>query len=99
MYFHAVGGTENHVHMAVSVPPTLLISEFIGRLKGGSSHEVNQMFGSGRLQWQNGYGAVTFGTRDLEWVKAYIRDQKQHHAAGRVFERLERITRAETHAP
>ena len=95
MYFHDVGGTENHVHTALSVPPTLLISEFIGRLKGGSSHEVNQVFGPGRLQWQNGYGVVSFGTRDLEWVKAYIRDQKQHHAAGRVFERLERITESE----
>jgi putative transposase len=95
LYFHDVGGTETHVHVAVSIPPTLLVSEFVGRLKGGSSHEVNQVMGPGRLQWQNGYGVVSFGTRDLEWVKAYIRNQKQHHAVGRVFERLERITETE----
>jgi putative transposase len=95
LYFHEVGGTETHVHVAVSIPPTLLVSEFVGRLKGGSSHEVNQVMGPGRLQWQNGYGVVSFGTRDLEWVKAYIRNQKQHHAIGRVFERLERITEME----
>ena len=91
LLFHAVGGTETHVHTAVSIPPTLLISEFIGQLKGGSSHEANQVFGPGRLQWQNGYGVVSFGTRHLQWVKAYIRDQKQHHAAGRVVNRLERF--------
>jgi len=95
LYFHEVGGTETHVHVAVSIPPTVLVSEFVGRLKGGSSHEVNQSLGQERLQWQNGYGVVSFGTRDLEWVKAYIRDQKQHHAVGRVFDRLERITEIE----
>jgi putative transposase len=95
LYFHAVGGTETHVHLAVSIPPTLLISEFVGRLKGGSSHEVNQVLGAGRLQWQGGYGVVSFGTRDLEWVTEYIRNQKQHHANGRVFDRLERIAESE----
>jgi putative transposase len=89
LIFHEVGGTETHVHTAVSIPPTLLISEFIGQLKGGSSHEANQVFGAGRMQWQNGCGVVSFGTRHLEWVKAYIRNQKRHHAAGRVVHRLE----------
>ena len=33
-FVHEIGGTETHVHVAVTVPPTLLISEFIGQLKG-----------------------------------------------------------------
>ncbi|HVS39131.1 MAG TPA: IS200/IS605 family transposase [Gemmataceae bacterium] len=97
--FHAIGGTENHVHVALAIPPTLLISEFIGRLKGGSSHEVNHVFGPGRLQWQNGYGVVSFGTRVLEWVKDYVRNQKQHHAVGRIYERLERVTQCDPPSP
>jgi hypothetical protein len=32
------------------------------------------------LQWQTGYGVVSFGTGDLPWVVAYIQNQKQHHA-------------------
>ncbi len=65
-FVHEIGGIENHVHLAVSIPPTLLISEFIGQLKGGSSHEVNQQLGCGKmLEWQTGYGVVSFGTGDL----------------------------------
>jgi hypothetical protein len=30
VFVHEIGGTETHVHVAVSLPPTLTISEFIG---------------------------------------------------------------------
>ena len=93
-FVHEVNGTANHVHVAVSLAPTLLISDLIGKLKGASAHNANQKFGGGRklLEWQSGYGVVSFGTKDLEWVRAYIRNQKEHHARGTVQERLERIT-------
>ena len=45
------------------------------------------------LEWQPGYGVVSFGTGDLEWVKSYIRNQREHHARGGCHDRLERITR------
>jgi hypothetical protein len=44
------------------------------------------------LEWQPGYGVVSFGTKDLDWVKAYIQDQRRHHSQGNVHERLEKIT-------
>lgn len=93
-FLHEIGGTETHMHLAVSVPPTLLISEFIGQLKGASCHEVNKQLAvhGKQLQWQAGYGVVSFGTGDLEWVKEYIRNQQEHHACGQVYDRLERIT-------
>jgi putative transposase len=93
-FVHEIGGTQTHLHLAVSVPPTLLISEFVGQLKGASSHDVNEQLGihGKKLQWQVGYGVVSFGTGDLDWVKEYVRNQEAHHASGRVFDRLERIT-------
>jgi putative transposase len=91
VYVHDIGGIENHVHLCLSVIPTILISEFIGQLKGASSHEVNQKLGHKALEWQVGYGVVSFGSGDLEWVKAYIRDQRERHTSRRVEERLERI--------
>jgi len=93
VFVHEVGGTETHVHVVVSIVPTILISELIGQLKGSSSHEANRQFpGRKALEWQGGYGVVSFGTKGLEWVKAYVRNQKEHHARGSVFDRLERIT-------
>jgi putative transposase len=99
-FVHEVGGTETHVHVAVTVAPTILISDLVGQLKGASAHEVNQKLGQGRklLEWQSGYGVVSFGTKDLEWVKNYIRNQREHHAQGKVFDRLERITAVEVMA-
>ncbi len=97
-FVHEIGGIETHVHLAVSIPPTLLISERIGQLKGGSSHDVNEEVGKRQkvLQWQVGYGVVSFGTKDLDWVKAYIRNQRQHHAKKTTHDRLERIDQLES---
>jgi len=94
LFVHEIGGTETHVHLAVTIPPTLVISEWIGKLKGGTSHDVNQQMGKRQkvLQWQAGYGVVSFGTGDLEWVRLYVRNQREHHARGRAQDRLERIT-------
>jgi putative transposase len=95
IFIHEIGGTETHVHLAVSIEPTVTISEMVGAIKGYSSHEVNRRSGLGRkvLEWQTGYGVVSFGTKDLPWVVAYIRNQKEHHAVGRAQDRLERITK------
>lgn len=94
-YIHEVNGTETHVHAVVTLAPTILISELIGKLKGYTSHEVNKALGRKLREWQAGYGVVSFGTKDLEWVRAYVRDQKEHHAQGKTFERLERIDASE----
>ncbi len=88
--FHAVDGTENHVHLVASIPPNLLISEWIGKLKGGSSFHINHEIANRKLlDWQEGYGVVSFGTRDLKWVIEYVKNQKEHHARGTVAKRLE----------
>lgn len=88
--FHAVGGIENHIHIAISVSPNLLVSDWIGKLKGGSSFNINKLQGDKSLQWQRGYGIVSFGTKDLKWVVNYILNQKEHHSKGSIHERLEK---------
>ena len=84
-YFHAIGGIETHVHIACSVKPSIHLDEWVGQLKGGSSFEM----GKG-IQWQAGYGIVSFGTKDLKWVVDYIHNQREHHSQGTIHERLER---------
>ena len=96
LIFHEIGGTETHVHIAVTIRPTLIISDWIGKVKGASSHHVNHELANRKLlDWQTGYGVVSFGTKDLEWVLNYIRNQKEHHKKGTTVERLERITNEE----
>ena len=91
LFLHQVGGTDDHVHLVASVPPTLLVSEWVGRLKGAGSHFINHQIANRKvLAWQTGYGVVSFGTKDLPWVVDYVRRQREHHANGKTHERLER---------
>ena len=85
-----IGGIENHIHIAISVPPNLLISDWIGKLKGGSSFHINKLGDNKSLQWQRGYGIVSFGTKDLKWVVNYVLNQKEHHSKGSIHTRLEK---------
>jgi len=74
---HEINGMPDHVHMAVSIPPTVTPSEWIGEMKGASSHHINHEICNRKvLAWQDGYGIVSFGTKDLRWVVTYIRNQK-----------------------
>ncbi len=92
VFVHEVGGIEDHVHLAVTIPPTVLISDWIGKLKGASSHFINtEICNCKVLEWQTGYGVVSFGTKDMPWVVRYIKNQREHHARGTTEERLERI--------
>ena len=94
---HAIGGAADHIHLAVGVPPTLNISEWIGQIKGTSAHHINHRVSNRKvLEWQTGYGVVSFGTKDLRWVVEYIRNQKEHHARGSTPERLERVEHVES---
>jgi len=96
VFVHEIGGTRNHVHIVVRGGPTLPIAEWTGKVKGGSSYDMNHTAGyPDRLEWQSGYGVVTFGAKDLPWVIDYVRKQKQHHLAGTVFDRLERVEQRE----
>ena len=88
VFLHEIGGTDDHVHLVVTIPPTVLISEWIGQLKGSSSHYINHHVANRKaLEWQSKYGVVSFGTKDLPWVVEYVRGQREHHAKGKTLER------------
>jgi putative transposase len=91
VYLHGIGGTDTHVHLAVNIEPFVTISDMVKDLKGGSSHDANTHFGEKLLYWQRGYGVVSFGKKNLPWVLDYIARQKEHHARGTVYDRLERV--------
>ena len=38
---HALGGIKTHIHIAVSLLPNILVSDWIGKLKGSSSYYIN----------------------------------------------------------
>ena len=89
VFLHKLGGTDTHVHLALQYEPFISIADLVQELKGASAHEVNRRVGHKALEWQRGYGAVSFGRKNLPWIVEYIARQREHHATGRVHARLE----------
>ncbi len=91
-FVHAVGGTEDHAHLVVSVPPKIALSTFIGQVKGNSSHFVNHELNVDiHFAWQAEYGVVSFGGKMLNMVAGYAKNQRKHHMEGTTIAMLEQV--------
>jgi len=71
----------DHVHLLVSVPPQVSVSDLMQRLKGRSSRKMLEEFGElnrqfwGRHLWARGYFAASSGNVTDEIIKQYIESQ------------------------
>lgn len=93
---HAVGGVEEHVHLAVTVPPKIAVARFIGEVKGNSSHAINHVIKPHyNFYWQNEYGVLSFAEKNLSNIVDYIRRQKEHHAKGTINQAMEKVAEEE----
>jgi putative transposase len=73
----AAGGTANHVHLLLGLPPKLALAEAVQKLKANSSRWLGE---NGIVfEWQKGYGAFSVSPSLLNTVQAYIRHQEEHH--------------------
>ena len=75
-----IGGVEDHVHILLSLPPTMPISKALQLIKGGSSKWVHETFPEHRLfAWQEKYGAFSVSVSQLDKIVEYIKGQEEHH--------------------
>ena len=74
----AVGGTENHVHILLAIPPDTALADAVRTLKANSSRLMRDT--SASFAWQEGYGAFSVSPLHLDRVKGYIANQAAHHA-------------------
>jgi putative transposase len=77
---YAIGSMSDHIHVAISIPPKLAVATLIGKLKGSSSHHINERYAHGSFMWQTEYGVLSFSEKALSSIVAYINNQKKHHA-------------------
>jgi putative transposase len=77
---YAIGGVADHIHILVSIKPTILISELVRDIKANSSKWINENhYIIGKFQWQDGFGAFSYSQSHLDNVIAYINNQELHH--------------------
>lgn len=73
-------GTQNHGHLLLSLSKMANIPVIIGDVKRSSSKWIKTKGGMlAKFAWQDGYSAFTVGHTQLESVKEYIANQKEHH--------------------
>ena len=90
---YTIGGTTDHVHMVVSIPPAISVSKFVGQIKGAASTRFNKSgISDVPFKWQDEYGAFSFDAKRLPNYIAYVERQKEHHAEGTIIPILERMT-------
>ncbi|MEI6804913.1 MAG: IS200/IS605 family transposase [Myxococcaceae bacterium] len=75
-----IGGIENHLHLILKVRAGINLSEMVRVIKANSSKWLNERKNyQGSFSWQNGYGAFTVSASQIERVRHYVRNQKEHH--------------------
>jgi REP element-mobilizing transposase RayT len=87
---YAVNGMNDHIHVVASIPPTILLPDFIKNLKGASSRFVHVEFQL-PFEWQAGYGIFTISERNLKTAVLYVQNQKSHHLNGTTIGRYEQF--------
>jgi putative transposase len=91
---HAVNAVSDHVHLVATVPPSMALGNFIGQVKGNSSHLASRLNGNSTIQafeWQSDYGALTVSESHLTSVVRYVLNQPKHHKEGDLNTKLERL--------
>jgi len=75
-----INGMPDHVHLLVKLSQNKSIADVLRELKADSSGWVHREFPEFKtFGWQLGYAAFTVSESQIERVRQYIRDQKQHH--------------------
>ncbi len=71
----------DHIHIFLSMKPSISISALVRDIKNNSSTFINNKgWVRGKFNWQEGYGAFSYGHSQIDAVVQYIRNQEKHHA-------------------
>ena len=73
-----IGGTEDHVHVLLRLPPKIALSDLLRNVKALSSRWARETSGRA-FAWQAGYGAFSVSESVAPEVLRYIADQREHH--------------------
>lgn len=78
---YAIGGIEDHIHILMSMRPSISVSALVGLIKTNSSKWINEkgLVPSG-FQWQEGFGAFSCSQSHISKVANYIANQEAHHS-------------------
>jgi putative transposase len=88
----AIGGVEDHIHLVVKTPTTVCAATFAKKIKGVSSTFVrDQLDIHEPFRWQEGFAVYSISRSHRHSVIAYVQNQKERHATGKLWNSLEQM--------
>ena len=76
----AINGMPDHLHILIGLKPAMALAELVRDIKSDSAMFINKRkLVHGRFNWQEGYGAFSYGHSQLNTVIRYIQNQEKHH--------------------
>lgn len=76
----SINGTENHIHALSILSRKITIAKLVEEVKKGSSKWIKTKgVYFQNFYWQSGYAALGIGQSNIETLKQYISNQKEHH--------------------
>jgi REP element-mobilizing transposase RayT len=80
IYIDYINGTENHIHLLISLKGEQSPSKIAFLLKGESSRWVNiNKLTTQKFEWQNEFIALSVSESLVPRLRKYIRNQEKHH--------------------
>jgi len=75
-----VGGHSDHIHILCLLSQKIALMKLLEEVKSHSSKWIKTKGDKWKgFYWQNGYGAFSVNPTEIEIVKKYIANQKEHH--------------------
>ena len=80
IYIDFINGSNDHVHILLSLAPEQTIAKVTQLIKGESSYWVNKnKISKQKFEWQDEYIAFSVSDSIVEKVRNYIKNQEIHH--------------------
>ena len=80
IYLDTINGVADHLHTLISLGSDQTIARVAQLLKGESSYWMNkEKMTKKKFEWQDEYFAVSVSEWMVPTVRAYIRNQEEHH--------------------
>jgi len=75
-----INSVEDHIHLLFDLARTVAVSQAVEDVKKSSSKWMKtQGLSFAGFAWQSGYGAFAFSESNVDSVREYIANQREHH--------------------
>src|SRR2546421_5962102 len=75
-----INGMPDHLHILIGFKPAMALADLVREIKADSTNFINERrLVHGRFNWQEGYGAFSYGQYQLSRIIRYIENQEAHH--------------------